>query len=141
MTYNSPFSNNYQQMYYQQLQQLQQLQQQQNNSNNGIIWVQGQAGEKAFSVAPNAAVALWDSEAPVIYLKSADATGMPSVKILDYKVRDMTPQNVPILTENEFATKSDINILQDELNGLKMKIEGLTNARKTTPKKEVEKDE
>ncbi len=128
MNYNDMF----QPMYYQR---------QQAMNNNGIIWVRGQSGEKEFPVAPNSAVALWDSEAPVIYLKSADATGMPSVKILDYKVRDMTPQNAPILTENEFATKSDINTLRDELNGLKSKIEGMTSTRKNTSKKEVEKDE
>ena len=54
----------------------------------GITWVQGETGAKAYPVAPNTTVQLWDSEAQVIYLKSADASGMPSMKVLDYTIRD-----------------------------------------------------
>ena len=43
----------------------------------GIIWVSGEAGAKAYLVAPNNTVQLWDSESQTIYLKSADACGMP----------------------------------------------------------------
>ena len=63
----------------------------QNTPQNGLIWVQGEAGAKAYPVAPNATVQLWDSEAQIIYLKSADASGMPSMKILDYTVREAQP--------------------------------------------------
>lgn len=56
----------------------------QNAQNNGIIWVQGEAGAKSYLVAPNNTVQLWDSESQTIYLKSADASGMPTMKILDY---------------------------------------------------------
>ena len=48
---------------------------------NGIIWVQGESGAKAYPVAPNQTVQLWDSEGQVVYLKSADGSGMPSMKI------------------------------------------------------------
>ena len=36
---------------------------------SGIIWVQGEAGAKAYLVAPGNTVQLWDSEDQVIYLK------------------------------------------------------------------------
>lgn len=55
---------------------------------SGLIWVQGEAGAKAYPVAPNTTVQLWDSESQIVYLKSADASGMPSMKILDYTIRD-----------------------------------------------------
>ena len=55
---------------------------------NGIIWVSGEAGAKAYLVAPNNTVQLWDSESQTIYLKSADASGMPSMKVLDYTIRE-----------------------------------------------------
>lgn len=53
----------------------------------GIIWVQGEAGAKAYHVAPGNTVQLWDSEDQVIYLKSADMAGMPSMRVLDYTER------------------------------------------------------
>lgn len=62
-----------------------------NGAQNGIIWVQGEAGAKAYPIAPNTTVQLWDSESQTVYLKSADASGMPSMKTLDYTIRDATP--------------------------------------------------
>ena len=58
-----------------------------NAPQTGFNWVQGEAGAKAYLVAPNQTVQLWDSEAQTIYLKSADGSGMPSLKILDYTIR------------------------------------------------------
>lgn len=62
-------------------------------SQPGIIWVSGEAGARGYPVAPNTTVQLWDSEAQIIYLKSADASGMPSMKVLDYTIRE---QNSPV---------------------------------------------
>ena len=42
---------------------------------NDFKWVQGIEGAKAYPVAPNAVVELWDSESQTIYIKSADRTG------------------------------------------------------------------
>ena len=84
----------------------------QNRAQNGFIWVQGEVGAKGFPVAPNTTVQLWDSDAQVIYLKSADATGMPSMKILDYMIREQThpavgvPRETPDdITREEFEKR------------------------------------
>lgn len=47
-------------------------------SNNGILWVHGEAGAKAYPVAPGNSVLLMDSESDCFYIKSTDATGIPS---------------------------------------------------------------
>jgi len=65
----------------------------QNNAANPLIWVQGEAGAKAYPVAPNTTVCLWDSESQTVYLKTADQAGMPSMKILDYTVREDGKRN------------------------------------------------
>lgn len=111
--YNNGFPMNYQpaQFYYPQQYQQNQQQTQQNNS---IIWVQGEAGAKSYLVAPNTTVQLWDSEDQVIYLKSADASGMPSIKTLDYTIREMKQSHSP-MGEVEYATKSDLDALRVEL--------------------------
>ena len=84
---------------------------------NSIIWVQGEAGAKSYLIGPNTTVQLWDSERQTIYLKSADASGMPSIKILDYTVRE-TPQNsLPTSEQNniDYATKEDLKTLKSEI--------------------------
>lgn len=57
--------------------------QNQTQNNNGMIWVVGENGADSYLVAPGQTVLLWDSTAPVIYMKSADNLGRPSKKILD----------------------------------------------------------
>lgn len=101
----------------------QQPQQNYNPNNSNIIWVQGEAGAKSYLVAPNTSVQLWDSESQTIYIKSADASGIPSIKIIDYTFRENTPQNNTEFNSKGFATLEDINILQDEINALKSKLE------------------
>ena len=52
------------------------LVQPQTNQNN-IIWVQGEAGAKAYPVQPGGSVLLMDSEGEYFYIKTADNVGMP----------------------------------------------------------------
>ena len=118
----SPYYNPYQ-PYYQQYQQYQQASPQQNN---GIIWVQGEAGAKSYLVAPNNTVQLWDSESQTIYLKSADASGMPSMRILDYTIRQNAPQTPPVSPQAQkidYPTREEFNALQSLVEGLKSKLE------------------
>lgn len=89
---------------------------------SSLIWVSGETGAKAYMVAPNQTVVLWDSESQSIYLKSADASGMPSIKILDYTIRDNAPQKLEIQPVADFATKDDVVALQKEINVLKAKF-------------------
>ena len=92
-------------------------------NNSALIWVQGETAAKSYPVAPNASVVLWDSEANVIYVKSADAAGMPSIKILDYTVRQNASQKAENQPVTEFATKDDVLRLKEELDALKGKFE------------------
>ena len=83
------------------------------NPQQGIIWVQGEQAAKSYLVAPNSTVQLWDSEEKVIYLKSADASGMPSMKILDYTIRgDANTVQAPV---TEYATKDDLKALEEKI--------------------------
>lgn len=52
-------------------------------ANTGIVWVNDYNEAAMYPIAPNAAVALWDKNNPCIYLKQADSTGKPSLKIYD----------------------------------------------------------
>lgn len=87
--------------------------------NAGLIWIQGEAAAKSYLVAPGNTVALWDSEAQVVYLKSADASGMPSMRVLDYTIRDdaaRPPANTP---KTDYATKDDITSVQKQIDEIR----------------------
>ena len=90
---------------------------------NSIIWVQGIEAAKSYLVSPGNTVQLWDSEAQVIYLKSADASGMPSIKILDYTIRDtQAPQ--PSTTDSSLA--ADVKALKERVELLSRRLKDLT---------------
>jgi hypothetical protein len=103
---------------------------------NGIIWVSGEAGAKAYMVAPNNTIQLWDSESQTIYLKSADASGMPSMKILDYTIRDSlknSPNTAPVLSDDKlslFATKDEIKAVSDRISALAERVDLMTRRDK-----------
>lgn len=85
---------------------------------SGVIWVQGEAGAKSYLVAPNSTVYLWDSESQTIYVKSADASGMPSIKVLEYKVRNTAPtEKTP-----EYATRNELNDIRKQLEQLRKEV-------------------
>ena len=108
---------------------------------SGIIWVQGEAGAKSYLVAPNTTVQLWDSESQTIYLKSADASGMPSMKVLDYTIRQNAPQSPQSAVSVESGTNpytEDIKALQGQIDALRDELRTL---KKTAGVKEKKKDE
>ena len=116
--------------------------------NSNLIWVQGEAGAKSYLVAPNTTVQLWDSEKQSIYLKSADATGMPSMKILDYTIRDTTPSNASVTAPMappknaiDYATKADVDALYAHLMALKDEVESMAPRKTVSKKKEAGTDE
>ena len=130
MAYNNYFSNGYGQQYFPQFQSMvgtQMSSPNQPQQQSGIIWVQGEAGAKSYLIAPNTTVQLWDSEAQVIYLKSADASGMPSMKIIDYTIRNMqAPPPHQSATDVSYVTKAEFD---KEVENIKSMIRGNENER------------
>lgn len=123
MAYNNMFPTTYQPMqFYPTAQQAQ-------PQNNNMLWVQGEAGAKSYLVAPNQTVTLWDSESQTIYLKTADNMGMPSMKVLDYTVRDSVPQTAKIPPQSGFATKDDLDSLKAEITALRAKFDDMEESK------------
>ena len=95
---------------------------------NNLIWVSGEAGAKAYLLAPNTTMPLWDSESQTIFLKSTDGSGMPTIKYLDYTVRDaVQPTNNVV---EGFATKDDLADLAAQLADLKRRMDAMSNRPK-----------
>ena len=98
--------------------------------NNPIIWIQGIESAKAFQTAPNSTVVLFDSDEQVIYIKSADMQGRPSMRILDYTIRSDAPktaQNALAGNNVDIPTRDDIKDLQGQIDALKQQIGAMCN--------------
>ena len=100
-----------------------------------IVQIQGEAAAKSYLVAPNTTVQLWDVESGVIYIKSADGSGMPSMKILDYKVRGDAPAT-PAAPAVEYATKDEVNALADKIRDLRDDFNGRRRANRLMKEEE-----
>ena len=101
---------------------------QQQQQQSGMLWVSNEQEAYSYPVAPNAAVALWDSSRPTVYVKQADASGKPIVKVFDYTERQ---QNTPVSVSPaggsnnpSYATKSDIEKISQEIEAIKGKLKG-----------------
>ena len=114
---------------------MQQVPQQQSPS---IVWVQNEMEAVNYLVAPNSAVTLWDSNAPVVYLKQADASGKPSMKIYDLVERSQRPVQAPQVPAVEYAPLSRLEALEARLNELTAVKDAPKPAKKTTTKEDAE---
>ena len=119
--YPQPMPDTLMQMRQQQMPMMQTPQAPQNPiAQGGVQWVSGEQEARNWMIAPNAAVALWDSTAPTVYLKQADASGKPSLKIYDLVERAETPPAGVQKTSVEFVTRKEFYALAsivDEIKG------------------------
>lgn len=89
-----------------------------------MIFVKGEQGAKSYFVQPNTTVTLWDENDNTIYLKSADGSGMPSIKILDFTFRENTSTQPSIdISNKEYVTKDLFDSLINRINELESKLD------------------
>ena len=125
---NPNYFNPYQQQVQPPMDRLAQLQAQQYQpmqqpaqSNQSLIYVQGESAAKSWMVGAGQSVLLMDSENPVFYIKSADASGIPlPLRVFDYTERTQnTSQNVlqvpnsaQINLDGKYVTRAEYDCLQ-----------------------------
>lgn len=112
--------------------------QQAQQASPSIVWVQNEMEAANYLVAPNSAVTLWDSNAPVVYLKQADASGKPSMKIYDLVERTQRPVQAPQDPAVEYAPLSRLEALEARLNELTAIKEAPNTIKRTTTKEDAE---
>ena len=132
--YNPLFPQNYQPINYNQMPNYGNSPNYNQQSNKpSVIWVQGMEGAKAYPVmAGNDGVVLFDSDADRFYIKSADQTGMPRMRVFNYQEVGQPAQQekeTQQIDMSGYVTKEE---LEERLSELLQK--------KTTKKKEVKSD-
>jgi len=107
---------------------------------NSIQWVQGVAGAKGYMIAPNSSVLLMDSEETKFYIKSADASGMPNLRIFEYT--EISPVKADIPTEKaeveNYCTKEEMDEIRAQIADILARLE---EKKPATRKKEVAENE
>lgn len=158
MPYYAPF---YRPTYYQhtqsplQNQQIQQLQDQQpfmpqyqqqmqmmGQQTSDMIFVLNENEAVSYLVAPGNTVTLWDKNNPTIYIKSVNAQGVPSLRILDFNERAQNAPQKPAEHVCECAGKyapiDAVNGLERKIEALESKLEEMTTAKATKQTRKVE---
>jgi hypothetical protein len=90
-------------------------------------WVQGEMAAKAWSVPPGGSAVLWDSEAPLIYIKSADQMGMPQMRVLRWEEYRPEPPKTESAAGGEYAPISAVRELENRIASLAQRIEEITH--------------
>ena len=97
---------------------------------NDMIWVLSEVEAQSYPVAPNNSVILWDKNNDVIYIKSANMQGVPSMRILDYQER--TPDNSHKSSDkhecqcgSKFVSIDNFNALQRDFEAFKSELQAI----------------
>ena len=135
------FNQQYQQPMPQQMQPVQTAQQ----PTNDFLWVLNENEATSYPVAPNNTVTLWDKNLPTIYIKSVNAQGVPSMRVLDFVERTSASPTTPVGTAfnlpNNFVTIDSFNALKGDVEALRGKLDELnTKPTAKSKKTEVEND-
>ena len=88
----------------------------QRQENNGLLWVQGEAGAKSWFVAPGSTVLLMDSESQRFYLKSADPSGVPTMRTFEYTEVGTAKPTAPTQAQS-FVTMEEFVSFKNEVMG------------------------
>lgn len=78
---------------------------------NNLIRVTGIDGAKAYQMSPNSSVALFDSESDIMYVKTTDGAGFPTIRTFRFEPIEDVPKI------------QDAYITRDEFDALKQEVE------------------
>lgn len=108
------------QNYYQQYPQLNQFQQPQHQE---IVRVNGRAGAEMYQLAPNSSVLMLDETAPIVWAKSTDGAGYPT----------LTPYTI---SQYEQEKPVDIHALEERITKIEEALSAKSNTGKAVPKQD-----
>lgn len=100
--------------------QVQVQQPQQPQTQSSILWVQGEAGAKAYPVGAGNSVLLMDTEDSVMYIKTVDVSGMPQpLRVFDYVERSAQGRSGAAVAANaDTVTREEFEELREDVRRL-----------------------
>lgn len=104
----------------------------------GINWVGSKLEADNWPIAPGCAVALWDSNNPVIYLRQADSTGKPSTKVYDLVERMDGPARQQAESQVDLSRYMTIEAAEEMIE---QRVNEILSERLKRPSKAVKQKE
>ena len=95
-----------------------------------LVKVTGLDGAKAFQMAPNSSVALFHESEDILYVKSTDGAGFPTIRTFRFE-----PCEEPSPKVEQYVTLDEFNRFKEEVLNAKQSV------RKSTGKATVSADE
>lgn len=93
---------------------------------DNLIRVTGLDGAKAYQLPPNSSIALFDANDDVMYIKTTDGAGFPSIRAFRFSPIETT-QPEPVVTDY---------VQRSEFENLAAQVKELINAQQPIPKPE-----
>lgn len=90
---------------------------------DGFKWINSEKEALEYFVEPNHAVALWNANEPVVYLKQADTTGKPTIKTYDL-VERVTAESTE-MKPSDYVTKEDMSALVGVIKNMQTDIQSM----------------
>lgn len=121
---------------------IQQMPMAQSTPTNDLIFVLNETEATAYPVAPNNSVTLWDKNNDVVYIKSVNMQGVPSMRILDYKERtsgnaSKTPEKHVCECGSKFVGIDKFNALESKFEALQSELDELKAKPKSKATKKI----
>lgn len=112
------------------------------NNTNDMIWVLNENEATSYPVAPNNTVTLWDKNEPIIYIKSVNMQGVPSMRVLEFTERTVNAPKTPVEhvcnCGDKFVTLEVFNALQSKFEELTARFEEITATTSAKSRKSKE---
>lgn len=83
---------------------------QQQPPQNNLIRVTGIDGAKAYQMSPNSSVALFDSDSDIMYVKTTDGAGFPTIRTFKFEAIE-NASNI----QESYITREEFNELKQEV--------------------------
>ena len=88
-----------------------------------LVKVTGMDGAKAFQMAPNSSVALFNDSEDIFYVKTTDGAGFPTIRAFRFE-----PYDEPTTKVEQYVTLDEFNKFKEEI------LNGKQSVRKSTAK-------
>lgn len=81
------------------------------DSTSNLIRVTGIDGAKAYQMPPNSTVALFDSNEDVMYVKSTDGAGFPTIRTFSFSPMEQPKETIP----TDFVSRTEFEDFKKEM--------------------------
>jgi len=90
---------------------------------NNLVRVTGIEGAKAYQLAANSSVALFDGNEDIFYVKSTDGAGFPTIRAFSFSEIPTSPPT-PTIDTSQYVSVEDFNALKESVEKLVAELGG-----------------